>query len=261
MRRESGQVAVEAALVLPIWLLLALGAIQLALIQQAKLITEYAAFSAARAGVVWSGNNERMRDAALLAVLPSFGATPTLEALGRTYQRARSFDAKVHEAIAAETRDAPVALKQSGLLGLVRIHVVSPEGFDAPELDFDSADTFDEDTDHRHSYERFLSGDLDPGQEATRDATVLTVRVRYLYELRIPFANHAILASWLATATNGFGPTRLSAEDRAFITTTAAGEGAFAPGRRFFLPLTATWSQRLQSNFHHKWLTSAEEPR
>ena len=45
------------------------------MIQHAKLMTEYAAYQAARAGIVWNGNNERMHDAAIIALLPTMGRT------------------------------------------------------------------------------------------------------------------------------------------------------------------------------------------
>ena len=48
-REESGQVAVEAALIMPLMVFMALGIIQLTMIQHAKLMTEYAAYQAARA--------------------------------------------------------------------------------------------------------------------------------------------------------------------------------------------------------------------
>src|SRR5205814_9199466 len=86
MRRgESGQAIVEAAFVLPAMIFLILCAIQLAQIQQARLLAEYAAFNAARAGIVHSGDPEVMHRAALLSVLPSAGRTDSFDNLGKTF--------------------------------------------------------------------------------------------------------------------------------------------------------------------------------
>ncbi|MFL5418918.1 MAG: TadE/TadG family type IV pilus assembly protein, partial [Myxococcales bacterium] len=82
MRRgESGQAIVEAAFVLPAMIFLILCAIQLTQIQQARLLTDYAAFNAARAGIVHNGDNGSsdgfsdgpMYDAAALSLAPSLG--------------------------------------------------------------------------------------------------------------------------------------------------------------------------------------------
>src|SRR5688572_28898340 len=79
-RGESGQVAVEAALIMPLMVFMTLGIIQLTMIQHAKIMTEYAAYQAARAGIVWNGNNERMHDAAFVALLPTYGlATDSMD--------------------------------------------------------------------------------------------------------------------------------------------------------------------------------------
>src|SRR5438105_32717 len=79
---ESGGAAVEAAIILPALLVLLLCAIQIAQLQQARVMAEYAAFNAARAGIVQNGNNGAdgtsgpMHDAAVLSILPTFRAHP-----------------------------------------------------------------------------------------------------------------------------------------------------------------------------------------
>jgi hypothetical protein len=73
--RESGQVEVETAIVLPVVTFLLLGLIQLGLLHQARLMAEYAAYRAVRNGVVRVATSkdqwERdMEQAALAASLP-----------------------------------------------------------------------------------------------------------------------------------------------------------------------------------------------
>lgn len=260
MRRDSGQAAIETALVMPLWLLIVTGAIQVALVQQARLLTEYAAYSAARAGIVWGGNNERMRDAALLVLVPLFGGASTMEGLGQTYARARTLDRQLHEAFVAET-PVPAAFKSSKLLGAVRVDVLSPRAIPEgeEELEFDAAGTLTEED--AVAAGRSAHGGGQPVEDP--DLTLLTVRVRHLYELRLPFANQVIFAAWIAmtvsAAQGGPGLPNLSDGERALLWRLSRGEGPLGDSRRFFIPLTASWTLRMQSNFQRKWLMHPSE--
>lgn len=228
---RRGQVALEAALALPLLLSLGLGVLQLGLMQQARLMTEYAAFAAARAGIVWGGNNERMHDAALVAVLPTLGRTDRMESFGATWTSARERDLQMHRRLRAARPDGtPPSLESAGLMGLVRADMVSPAGSAGwRELDFDG-----------------------PG-------AVLDVRVRYLYELRIPFAGWMIFNAWYAASA---GEALGIHHARGFPLTPAEMEVLWQLARqhRFFIPLSATYSMRMQSNVQRKWLVH-EAPR
>ena len=70
--RSRGQAAVETALVMPLLVFLLLGTLQLFLVLQARVLAEYAVFRATRSGSVGYGSCTRMRQAALLALLPSY---------------------------------------------------------------------------------------------------------------------------------------------------------------------------------------------
>lgn len=236
--RQSGQAAVESALVLPLMVFLGLGLLQLTLMQQAKLMTEYAAYCAARSGIVWNGNNERMRDAALVALLPTLGRTDALPELARTWTRARLQDEMLRR-LAWPTRDTvvPATVNGSPLFGLVRVDTVNPS-WDSPvrsgrEPDFDGPEGY-------------------PAETLYREATVLSVRVRYWYELRVPFANWLVFTAWWAanagvTLEHQRGYATLYRQEMSVL-------WGLASGRRYFFPLTATYSLRMQSNFHAKWL-------
>jgi hypothetical protein len=69
--RESGQAAVEAALTLPLTIFLVLGTLQLFMMLQGRIMAEYAAFEAVRAGSRHHGDCERMMQAGLAALLPN----------------------------------------------------------------------------------------------------------------------------------------------------------------------------------------------
>ena len=49
---QRGQALLETVIVLPIMIFLILGALQLMMVQHGRIMTEYAAYNAARAGVV-----------------------------------------------------------------------------------------------------------------------------------------------------------------------------------------------------------------
>ena len=72
--RDSGQAAVESAITMPLTIFMALGTMQLFMMLQGRLMAEHAAFKAVRAGVVNHASCDVMKDAAIMAVLPSFSS-------------------------------------------------------------------------------------------------------------------------------------------------------------------------------------------
>lgn len=72
--RQSGQAAVEAALTLPLVIFLVLGTLQLFMMLQGRIMAEYAAFQAVRAGSRNHGDCVPMVHAALAGLMPSVTA-------------------------------------------------------------------------------------------------------------------------------------------------------------------------------------------
>lgn len=70
--RESGQAAVESALMLPLVIFLILGTLQLFLMSHGRLMAELAASRAVRVGSVQHGDCLKMTHAAIASVLPTF---------------------------------------------------------------------------------------------------------------------------------------------------------------------------------------------
>lgn len=279
---------VESLLVLPLLVFLILGVLQLVMMQHARLMTEYAAFNAARSGIVWNADRLIMENAAILSLLPTnerlrekTGLGDPFQLMRRIIQRALIY--QVHRQISSavgvirngvgdligpvgggsgvtgkvmgsakaqllvgakavlDQAQVSAELAASGMIAqalgssddrLVRVDVFSPQlgiaqqGTHAlPKLnvdallagvqnvrsnpqqlaglpgavgglltgglqqmigsitgDFGSADEIDFDTE-------------DPGH-APR--TRLSLRVRYMYMLRVPFANWVIHSAWLA---------------------------------------------------------------
>jgi hypothetical protein len=255
---------VEAAIILPAMIFLLLMTIQLTMLQQARIAVEYAAFAAARAGIVMNGNNGAsngtrdgpMRDAAVLAILPTYGRTDTLANLAITKAK-------------FEVQDA--ALRKAGL-PQVRVNVLSPR-----QAAFKQ---------HTHLNGREI--DFDDMRPSVAGDTLLSLQVRYYYQLRVPFANKMIQAIWIAT---NIGRTRLGGidtwrgkdltgpkvgGDNGFDAVTTARTLALAhgaipdgtpegvniaslsivsnpPTRVFLLPVNAWFTMRMQSNPFLQW--------
>lgn len=187
-RGQRGQALVETAIIMPVMLLAAMGALQLMFIQHARVLTEYAAFNACRAGIVHHGDRSVMKNAALISVLPLFGATNNLLKLGETYVKAKFMQVLTGGAdnMVEELSDLlrgltglPVNIEALAPdVSLVNVAIINPETTDFPqgvdELEFDHV--------------------LD--QEHNR-INLLVVEARILVPLRIPVINGIIFRLWL----------------------------------------------------------------
>ncbi len=80
----KGQVLVEFAITIPIFLVALFCFIQLVLLIHTKFMLQYAAFCAARAGIVCKANTQSMREAAAIALSPLYakGGGPGLAKVG-----------------------------------------------------------------------------------------------------------------------------------------------------------------------------------
>ena len=248
LRGEDGQAVVEAAIVLPAMVFLLLLALQLTQLQQARILAEYAASAAARAGIVMDGDPARMKQAATLAVLSGSGPFDGGSAIARTLLRLQAEDAVLK----------PFGLEQ------VRVYVHNPV---APDF---------------ARWGRHLDGqeiDFDDVRQGATEATLLSLQIRWLYELKVPFANRMIQAIWVA-AKGGLlqswrgwdltGPRLGSQTGPDAIATSHALAGIAVPdgtpegipiaalaaaarAGRYYLPVQAFYTMRMQSNPYRKW--------
>src|SRR5687768_1168071 len=69
---ESGQAAVEAAISLPLTLFMVLGALQLFMMLQGRILAHYALARATRVGSVQHGECTPMTHTAIAALMPSY---------------------------------------------------------------------------------------------------------------------------------------------------------------------------------------------
>jgi hypothetical protein len=250
-----------------------LGIVQLTMMQQARLMVEYAAYNACRAGIVWNMDKDTMRRAALFSLLPTFAATDTVwgttdQYLGRRPGILETWG-KMSLANAVTGGLSKVFSNlggQGGSLDFIHVKVLNPKRQQfggQPEIHFDDIKVRDP------SHTRRI-----------REATRLTVRVRYLYWMKIPFANWIIHMAWMAgeagvalngpidrpTVSTGGGFVKLEGAARsAFISTkvkdnarpfadedrTSLFRALWALGRlggMYFIPLYSTYTMRMQSN-------------
>ncbi len=236
-RSEAGQVGVETALVMPLTVFLILGIMQLSMMQQARLLTEFAAFRAVRAGAIDQINCQKMNAAALEAILPSFGRTDTATNLMKTYT------------IPSGKLASPM-LNQTGFpsLNMVDISYVVTESNGAPKSPYTAQD-FD-----------------DPDHPMT-----LVDLVVYNYELNIPFADSMIHHIWTGTefvssnfdvlmpASNAHHNTvelstmkdrlnNFNADPKERHNEKTKALAAASTMSRFFIPIRASYSMRMMSN-------------
>ena len=245
---ESGQALVEAALVLPAMVFLVLMILQLTMVQHARIMTDYAAFCAARAGIVFNPNAQAMQEAATVALLPTMGRTDTMAAFDQT--RARF--------LGANGIPSPELVRRSMFgLPIVRVTVLSPK-----KSDFGG------------ELSKYLNGreiDFDDVRPAAARPNQLQLELRYFYRMQIPLANQLLQA--IHFASNPASYTLDAWEGSNLLVPEANGkgaaddaEGAFArsgapdaaplvvarrAGDRlggYYFPLVATWTMRMQSN-------------
>lgn len=234
--RRSGQAAVETALVMPLFVFLVLGTLQLALLHQARLLTKYAAYKAARAGVVGNAGWNVMDNAALAAVMPmaSSGAGGA----------ERVFRAETPAQWGASWRK----IKDNRLYGPIPYTVVrtcNPTMAQLPPgIDLDLGVDFDD--------PRTLGG----GSWSEFNVTRLQVQVTFFYRMPIPFAN-AIL--WqMARGVENDESVRMLRMTPGKVRDTANPNGGLrtiekqpiqerADAQEYIIPIRASWGMRMQS--------------
>ncbi|MHB8419841.1 MAG: TadE/TadG family type IV pilus assembly protein [Myxococcales bacterium] len=247
-RSESGQVGVETALVMPLTVFLILGIIQLSMMQQTRLLTEYAAFRAVRAGAVDQIDCKKMNTAAIEALLPSIGRTDSATQLLATFAGGRRGGSEAGTLVGAPTS---LPFKNWALLTLPTLHVVDisyvvKESNSAPKAPYTAQD-FD-----------------DPDHPIT-----LVDNVIYNYQLTIPFADMLIYQIWTGTEflmgsadvlmpanngqTNLVTSGTMIQRAQSFNADPAKKQrmesvAAAAAFSKYFVPIRASYSMRMMSN-------------
>jgi hypothetical protein len=295
-RAQRGQALVESAIVMPLMIFMILGVIQLVMVQHARIMTEYAAFNACRAGIVWNADPRPMQAAAIVSLMPTFSGVFDEGDLGnpmnmikKIIQRALIYQVhrRLPEGIDLMRQGTDAILDALGMGGNSQIVDARNQLLDAIENAADKALI--------NSINNALGGDpgdmvavqivepkrgdfglrgmeIDFDDPAEFEKTRLSIKVRYLYMMRIPFANWIIHEAWLASEA---GQQLYGAVWNPQYGASAAGEtgfrtvspvpdlanAGFHSNRRvlqmvaklgdqgiYMIPLYSTYTMRMQSN-------------
>ncbi|MCP3102127.1 pilus assembly protein [Myxococcus sp. K15C18031901] len=247
--RQAGQAAVETAIIVPMMVFIILGIIQLGMVHNARLMTEYAVYRAVRSGIVNNGDCALMRRAALAGLLPTLAPLPNRGAESYTLPLAVG----LYNAYSDELRKRESFYSSVGL-PLMRVEVVNPK---KSELD----GLFS--TYGAHLDQLELDYD-DVRDDRIVEANLLSVRLTYFYELRIPFANWQLHSFYMGREFldqlkgHQFESQRVGGKsatqyllDRGAARDSDHGKIAKlarSSKGRYLIPLVATWSMRMQSN-------------
>jgi hypothetical protein len=226
-RRQAGQAAVEAAIVLPLFVFLLLGILQLGLMHQARLVTKYAAYKAVRAGAIHNAKKDKMERAALAVLLPLVSEDRSGGEFIQSINSASDFQTKWTTAGVLANTMLDTGLKY------VEVTTCGPTtaelGGSARELDFDDPQV----------------AASDDWQRSNR--TKLRIQVTFNYRMPIPFANWVIhkaamnreIPMLMRMGKPGMRPSQIGAQYAA-----AADAGVFV------LPIRAAYTMRMQSNLY-----------
>jgi hypothetical protein len=236
--RESGQAAIESAIVLPLFVFLILGTLQLSLMHQARLITKYAAYKAVRAGSLHNGQKKVMERAAIAVLLPLISRDAGGGEFIKTVNNASDFQNKWTSWPGLKTNKMPDA---SGL-PYVEVTICGPstKEVSGTELDFDDPRT--------------------AASATWKDShrTKLRIQLTFNYRMPIPFANWVIHAAafnreipWLMRMGE-----KSSRNPQKFHDTMQAKYTSAADNGLYILPIRAAYTFRMQSNVFVKELPS-----
>lgn len=222
---------------MPLFVFVVLGLLQLGLMNQARVLTKYAAYKAVRAGALSSAKHEVMEQAALAVLVPMVSRHRPAAQGGELQMMYRVDNAAQYSSVMASLGDNQ--MPEAGLkfvdvtvcnptLALTRDGTVKVNGRD--EYDFD---------DPRNAtgtqWRRFMR-------------TKLVAQVTFNYRMTIPFAN--ILLYFIATGQEradqlwlnrlGTRPSAPKPHDAQY--------DALAAQRVYVLPIRAHYQMRMQSN-------------
>lgn len=184
---------------------------QLMMMAHTRVMLDYAAFNAARAGVVHNGNPAVMRSAALLSMLPTLARTDSVPNLMAAWAvtKARAgignvVDSGTHaiEGILGELTGN--AVNFNGLfpnLSVAQIDILNPGPRDFVENQAQpNRDEIDFDLAARLDYREPFDGANDSEKSEALRKTRLTIRVQWLYVLRVPIANRIVWTLYMLSA-------------------------------------------------------------
>lgn len=235
LRNDAGQAAVEAAIVMPLFVFLLLGTLQLALAHQARLMTKYAAYRAVRAGSLYNGRVDKMESAALSVLLPMISH----EGFSKTFKPIDGPARFAQKYLMNKMNKMP----EDGMTKDVEVVICNPTtdmltGAVGNEIDFDDP--------------KLASG----GDWKASEKTKLAVQVTFNYRMPIPFANAVISAIYRAKQIPY--ALRMGKDDGKNDNLDRMGKAVgstldlLAMQNAYVLPIRASYAMRMQSNLFVK---------
>jgi hypothetical protein len=247
---DSGQVAVEAALVMPLFVFLILGILQLGLIAQARVMAKYAAYRAARVGAMNHADPKAIEAAAIFHLLPVLvdgkdliQPTATSSDVAKKFSNHMGSDNKLPGGTQMVTAVICAPLKSeldgggSRPLDAAGQQARGGQGTNA-EIDFDDP-----------ANQGFPAAYIRDANAVRRFRRLrLAVQVQLLYRMPIPFANWVIVNSYLGVnlpsvlMMPGKGVTERAKTSQVNAVIKAAKDKAYV------VPINVSYSMRMQSN-------------
>lgn len=229
----------ETAIVMPLFLFIILGLLQLGLLHQARVMAKYAAYKAARVGSIHNAKLDSMRRAALAIVLPYSGRRTT-----------DSFYNATPAQFGNSWRSAASQNQNGGNDRILEVTICDPVGnvrgdFDDPAGDMGSS---------RGGWQGFNKGRL-------------SVQVTFFHQMVIPFVNAVIWHVVNGTEQAELMRTlRMGDKQRPNYFKFGATGGSrtisslkpLADRHVYVMPIRASWSMRMQSNFLQRYRLPAQ---
>ena len=238
--REDGQAMVETAIVMPLYVFLILGLLQLGLMHQARLLTKYAAYQAVRAGALHDADVGEMEKAALGVLLPlasSKGSRPN-EVIQKI-DSGTSYVTKWHEYYTIRhnlvTGGMPIA--EVRICGPLQSDFGKSKG----EIDFDDPQ-FDTPT----------MGKRDNAHWKINQKTKLRAQVTLHYRMPIPFANavlERLLWGMQVPAVLRMG-SKVATMPTPPVGPNFVKYAGLAHSGIYVIPIRANYTMRMQSNIY-----------
>lgn len=274
---QSGQAMVETAIVMPLFLFMILGIVQMNLIYQARAMLKYAAYRAARVGALQSMDVQKMTDMAITTLSPVIARDSSLRPPTSGY--AVYIDSLLRGVASSIGFDWLSNINfDYPLLPIVSVKICGPVqdwmnnayNFDGQtggrgEIDFD---------DPRNTFDTFDPVRNLPGTASSLqgvngvqnfERTRLRIQVQYNHKLIIPFANWVIHRIWLGKKIQaGFGLNQkddlnlfqrimsmINGKYRHYELAAALGV--------YIFPIRQNYAFRMQSNFRRESLPQSQE--
>ncbi len=199
---QAGQSMTEFLVVLPVLLLLILGAVQFALIYHAKITLNYAAFEAVRAGTLGQAKFEEVKEGFARGMAPLYSYYESDDTIRN--RRLHSRDPEEQKNTASDQVEAfQLARNQiydefDSSNKLIRIERLNPT--DASFLDFSPDADIPNDT-LRYRESRIHG----KSKSSIQDSNLLHLRITYWYPLYVPLVNKLIFNTFICCKNTG-GP-------------------------------------------------------